>query len=164
MPSLPMGPCAVTALSSAGIQRFSHDVKAMLGFTPGVFWKVCWVAISPALLAVSVYGQDKGRAVPCQPLTLLLPREQPGLQRNKLELHFPAPPAALGQSWELAAHTAQVQLHFMLLVPHLCWHRQPRVQHRAGSVPFEMQLAQHFKGCLEAEGSNLTTSAGEEAL
>eukprot|EP00076_Gallus_gallus_P045903 XP_025011441.1 sodium-dependent serotonin transporter-like [Gallus gallus] len=37
-----------------GIQRFSHDVKAMLGFTPGLFWKVCWVAISPALLAFIV--------------------------------------------------------------------------------------------------------------
>lgn len=43
----------MTAVCSAGIQRFSHDVKAMLGFTPGLFWKVCWVAISPALLAVS---------------------------------------------------------------------------------------------------------------
>uniref|UniRef100_A0A8C8EEZ3 Transporter n=1 Tax=Otus sunia TaxID=257818 RepID=A0A8C8EEZ3_9STRI len=37
-----------------GIQRFSHDVKAMLGFTPGLFWKVCWVAVSPALLAFIV--------------------------------------------------------------------------------------------------------------
>ncbi|KAK4812966.1 hypothetical protein QYF61_002793 [Mycteria americana] len=37
-----------------GIQRFSHDVKAMLGFTPGMFWKVCWVAVSPALLAFIV--------------------------------------------------------------------------------------------------------------
>ncbi|XP_056360581.1 sodium-dependent serotonin transporter-like [Oenanthe melanoleuca] len=37
-----------------GIQRFSHDVKAMLGFTPGLFWKLCWVAISPALLAFIV--------------------------------------------------------------------------------------------------------------
>ncbi|KAK6476420.1 sodium-dependent serotonin transporter-like [Huso huso] len=34
-----------------GIQRFSNDVKAMLGFAPGIFWKVCWVAISPAFLA-----------------------------------------------------------------------------------------------------------------
>ncbi|KAM8797635.1 sodium-dependent serotonin transporter-like [Eudromia elegans] len=34
-----------------GIQRFSGDVKAMLGFAPGIFWKICWVAISPALLA-----------------------------------------------------------------------------------------------------------------
>uniref|UniRef100_A0A8B9VMF4 Transporter n=1 Tax=Anas zonorhyncha TaxID=75864 RepID=A0A8B9VMF4_9AVES len=37
-----------------GIQRFSHDVKAMLGFTSGLFWKVCWAAISPALLAFIV--------------------------------------------------------------------------------------------------------------
>ncbi|NXT89913.1 SC6A4 protein, partial [Anhinga rufa] len=37
-----------------GIQRFSHDVKVMLGFTPGMFWKVCWVAVSPALLAFIV--------------------------------------------------------------------------------------------------------------
>ncbi|XP_042661616.1 sodium-dependent serotonin transporter-like isoform X2 [Tyto alba] len=37
-----------------GIQRFSHDLKAMLGFPPGLFWKVCWVAISPALLAFIV--------------------------------------------------------------------------------------------------------------
>ncbi|XP_029427205.1 sodium-dependent serotonin transporter-like [Rhinatrema bivittatum] len=34
-----------------GIQRFCNDVKAMLGFAPGIFWKVCWVAISPAFLA-----------------------------------------------------------------------------------------------------------------
>ncbi|KAG2471378.1 SC6A4 protein, partial [Polypterus senegalus] len=34
-----------------GIQRFCNDIKAMLGFAPGIFWKVCWVAISPAFLA-----------------------------------------------------------------------------------------------------------------
>ncbi|XP_026882980.2 solute carrier family 6 member 4b [Electrophorus electricus] len=34
-----------------GINRFSSDIKAMLGYTPGIFWKVCWVAISPAFLA-----------------------------------------------------------------------------------------------------------------
>uniref|UniRef100_H0ZAY0 Transporter n=1 Tax=Taeniopygia guttata TaxID=59729 RepID=H0ZAY0_TAEGU len=49
-----------------GIQRFSHDVKAMLGFTPGLFWKLCWVAISPALLAVSIHGQITDKP----PLTL----------------------------------------------------------------------------------------------
>jgi len=26
----------------------------MLGYSPGLFWKVCWVAISPAFLAVSL--------------------------------------------------------------------------------------------------------------
>uniref|UniRef100_A0A7M4EZB6 Transporter n=1 Tax=Crocodylus porosus TaxID=8502 RepID=A0A7M4EZB6_CROPO len=34
-----------------GIQRFCNDVKSMLGFAPGMFWQVCWVAISPAFLA-----------------------------------------------------------------------------------------------------------------
>uniref|UniRef100_A0A4W6GCB5 Transporter n=1 Tax=Lates calcarifer TaxID=8187 RepID=A0A4W6GCB5_LATCA len=34
-----------------GIKRFSNDVQAMLGKAPGLFWKVCWVAISPAFLA-----------------------------------------------------------------------------------------------------------------
>ncbi|KAG9339573.1 hypothetical protein JZ751_023464 [Albula glossodonta] len=34
-----------------GIQRFSNDIKSMLGYAPGIFWKVCWVAISPAFLA-----------------------------------------------------------------------------------------------------------------
>ncbi|XP_016321378.1 sodium-dependent serotonin transporter-like [Sinocyclocheilus anshuiensis] len=34
-----------------GINRFSNDIKSMLGYTPGLFWKVCWVAISPAFLA-----------------------------------------------------------------------------------------------------------------
>ncbi|KAL2298419.1 hypothetical protein Nmel_015414 [Mimus melanotis] len=43
-----------------GIQRFSHDVKAMLGFTPGLFWKLCWVAISPALLAYPEWSISVG--------------------------------------------------------------------------------------------------------
>ncbi|CDQ66332.1 unnamed protein product [Oncorhynchus mykiss] len=34
-----------------GITRFSNDIKSMLGYYPGLFWKVCWVAISPAFLA-----------------------------------------------------------------------------------------------------------------
>ncbi|XP_056275999.1 solute carrier family 6 member 4b [Pseudoliparis swirei] len=34
-----------------GIKQFSRDVESMLGRAPGLFWKVCWVAISPAFLA-----------------------------------------------------------------------------------------------------------------
>lgn len=37
----------------SGINRFSNDVKAMLGYTPGIFWRFCWVAISPTFLAVN---------------------------------------------------------------------------------------------------------------
>ena len=35
-----------------GFKNFSQDVKTMLGFTPGWYFKVCWVVISPLLLVV----------------------------------------------------------------------------------------------------------------
>ncbi|XP_068601789.1 solute carrier family 6 member 4a [Brachionichthys hirsutus] len=33
-----------------GTSRFCNDVQAMLGFYPGCFWRVCWVAICPCFL------------------------------------------------------------------------------------------------------------------
>ncbi|XP_076000662.1 solute carrier family 6 member 4a [Genypterus blacodes] len=33
-----------------GTNRFCNDVKSMLGFYPGLFWRVCWVAICPIFL------------------------------------------------------------------------------------------------------------------
>ncbi|MBN3291975.1 SC6A4 protein, partial [Polypterus senegalus] len=33
-----------------GMPRFCRDVEAMLGFSPGWYWKICWVAISPIFL------------------------------------------------------------------------------------------------------------------
>ncbi|KAG7253946.1 hypothetical protein CRUP_018965, partial [Coryphaenoides rupestris] len=30
--------------------RFCSDVQLMLGFYPGCFWRVCWVAICPCFL------------------------------------------------------------------------------------------------------------------
>uniref|UniRef100_A0A6Q2WUF1 Transporter n=1 Tax=Esox lucius TaxID=8010 RepID=A0A6Q2WUF1_ESOLU len=33
-----------------GTSRFCSDVHMMLGFSPGLFWKVCWVAICPIFL------------------------------------------------------------------------------------------------------------------
>ncbi|KAJ7309106.1 hypothetical protein JRQ81_008436 [Phrynocephalus forsythii] len=33
-----------------GISQFCKDVKEMLGFSPGWFWRICWVAISPVFL------------------------------------------------------------------------------------------------------------------
>uniref|UniRef100_G1Q8Q6 Solute carrier family 6 member 4 n=15 Tax=Amniota TaxID=32524 RepID=G1Q8Q6_MYOLU len=32
------------------ITQFCSDVKEMLGFSPGWFWRICWVAISPLFL------------------------------------------------------------------------------------------------------------------
>ncbi|KAM6932256.1 solute carrier family 6 member 4a [Lycodopsis pacificus] len=33
-----------------GTNRFCNDVQLMLGFYPGVFWRICWVAICPCFL------------------------------------------------------------------------------------------------------------------
>ncbi|KAE8622107.1 hypothetical protein XENTR_v10005100 [Xenopus tropicalis] len=33
-----------------GINQFCRDVREMLGFSPGWFWKICWVAICPLFL------------------------------------------------------------------------------------------------------------------
>ncbi|XP_027717348.1 sodium-dependent serotonin transporter [Vombatus ursinus] len=33
-----------------GINQFCSDVKEMVGFSPGWFWRICWVAISPIFL------------------------------------------------------------------------------------------------------------------
>ncbi|XP_047237381.1 solute carrier family 6 member 4b [Girardinichthys multiradiatus] len=49
-----------------GIKRFSNDVQAMLGQAPGLFWRVCWVAISPAFLAYIIVSS----LLKAPPLTL----------------------------------------------------------------------------------------------
>ncbi|XP_066119227.1 sodium-dependent serotonin transporter [Saccopteryx bilineata] len=41
---------AVAVFWFYGITQFCRDVKEMLGFSPGWFWRVCWVAISPLFL------------------------------------------------------------------------------------------------------------------
>ncbi|XP_031716846.1 solute carrier family 6 member 4a, partial [Anarrhichthys ocellatus] len=33
-----------------GTNRFCNDIKLMLGFSPGFFWRICWVAICPCFL------------------------------------------------------------------------------------------------------------------
>lgn len=35
-----------------GTNRFCNDIEVMLGFYPGRFWRVCWVAICPCFLLV----------------------------------------------------------------------------------------------------------------
>lgn len=35
-----------------GVDRFSSDVQSMLGKRPGIFWRVCWLYISPVFLLV----------------------------------------------------------------------------------------------------------------
>ncbi|XP_078602411.1 sodium-dependent proline transporter-like isoform X2 [Branchiostoma floridae x Branchiostoma japonicum] len=43
--------CLVIAIQYVyGMKRFCKDIKTMLGFEPPIYFKVCWVAITPALL------------------------------------------------------------------------------------------------------------------
>lgn len=45
-----------------GVDNFSTDVESMLGHRPGIFWRVCWMYISPVFLLVififSLMGYD----------------------------------------------------------------------------------------------------------
>uniref|UniRef100_F6XTN6 Transporter n=1 Tax=Ciona intestinalis TaxID=7719 RepID=F6XTN6_CIOIN len=37
-----------------GINRLCEDIKAMLGFGPGIFWRVCWTVISPLFVSFMI--------------------------------------------------------------------------------------------------------------
>ncbi|KAK7603556.1 hypothetical protein V9T40_003555 [Parthenolecanium corni] len=43
-----------------GVDKFSADIECMLGYKPGIFWKICWAYISPIFLlsifAFSILG------------------------------------------------------------------------------------------------------------
>lgn len=40
-------------LPCAGIQRFCRDIHMMLGFKPGLYFRACWLFLSPATLLVN---------------------------------------------------------------------------------------------------------------
>lgn len=37
-----------------GVEKFSRDVECMLGYRPGLFWRICWTYISPSFLLVRI--------------------------------------------------------------------------------------------------------------
>ncbi|KAG6457828.1 hypothetical protein O3G_MSEX010500 [Manduca sexta] len=40
-----------------GLKRFSDDVEEMLGFRPGIYWRICWKFVSPIfIIGVVVFG------------------------------------------------------------------------------------------------------------
>lgn len=41
----------------AGTKRFCNDIRDMIGFRPGLYWRVCWRFVAPLfLLFIIVYG------------------------------------------------------------------------------------------------------------
>ncbi|XP_059480264.1 sodium-dependent dopamine transporter [Neocloeon triangulifer] len=40
-----------------GCDRFCNDIKEMIGFSPGIYWRICWMFLAPAfLMFIIVYG------------------------------------------------------------------------------------------------------------
>lgn len=37
-----------------GVERFSQDIHQMLGFSPGLYWRICWLCC-PILMTVGSY-------------------------------------------------------------------------------------------------------------
>lgn len=42
----------MTGPPCAGVDRFSSDIEQMMGFKPGLYWRLCWKFVSPAFLLV----------------------------------------------------------------------------------------------------------------
>lgn len=38
-----------------GADRFCADIKDMIGFSPGLYWRVCWKFVAPIFIMVSDY-------------------------------------------------------------------------------------------------------------
>lgn len=37
------------------MDRFSEDIERMMGFKPGLYWRLCWKFVSPAFLLVRIF-------------------------------------------------------------------------------------------------------------
>lgn len=46
----------ITPLFKLGIDRFCEDIKAMTGFYPGIYWRVCWKFVAPIFLVVFTFA------------------------------------------------------------------------------------------------------------
>jgi len=44
-----------------GLDQLCKDAEAMLGFAPGLYWRICWKFVSPALIAVSGLVYERKR-------------------------------------------------------------------------------------------------------
>lgn len=49
-------PGLLPCVSSPGVDRFSEDIERMMGFKPGLYWRLCWKFVSPTFLLVRPPG------------------------------------------------------------------------------------------------------------
>ena len=49
---------------STGVDRFADDIASMIGFRPGIYWRICWKFIAPCfLLVITVVARDVPKGV-----------------------------------------------------------------------------------------------------
>lgn len=60
----------ITLLSSVtlvvltpGVDRFSDDIQQMMGFRPGLYWRLCWKFVSPLFLLVRGFKKKNKTAL-----------------------------------------------------------------------------------------------------
>lgn len=75
-----------------GLKRFASDIREMLGFEPGWYWRFCWAFMGPAFLLVSPFDPPPPKEPPTHPLCAFLVqpdlrlRQLPAVVRSELRL------------------------------------------------------------------------------
>ncbi|KAE9416554.1 hypothetical protein Angca_007502, partial [Angiostrongylus cantonensis] len=62
-----------------GIDRFSNDVKTMLGFYPGIYWRICWMMCPVFISAIFVMTVWQASLSPMKLLDYTFPKWSVGL-------------------------------------------------------------------------------------
>ena len=60
-----MSHCLQFNLRLLGINRYMKDIEIMLGRPPFLWWKICWMAVSPIIICVSSYDPNKKKIESC---------------------------------------------------------------------------------------------------
>ena len=47
----------ITCVFVADFSRFAEDIEMMLGYKPGMYWKICWKFVTPFIICVSIVDE-----------------------------------------------------------------------------------------------------------